>query len=401
MVDFTDSSEEATFRAEVRQVIATHAPKARAVRGGRSGDGYGAGALSEEAREEQERWRQALIERRWIAPHWPREYGGGGLSVKDQFILSQELAEAGTWNISGLGTMMLGPTLIVHGSQQQKQEHLPKILDDSYQWCQGWSEPGAGSDLASLQTRAIRDGDEYVINGQKIWTSGAHSADGMYFIARTDPDAPKHRGISFLWMSMKLPGITVRPLVNMADQHSFNEVFFEDVRIPADHLIGQENRGWYHATTLLDFERSGIGNSVGTRRQVERTLKMAKALPGEQSMLTRNPQLRLSFADRIVDAEVGMLFSFRITTMQANRQIPNYEASVAKLFNSEMTQRIATLNIKLFGLYGGLTDPEREETERGAAARGYLQAVASTIGGGTSEIQRNIIATRGLGLPRG
>ena len=401
MVDFTDSSEEATFRAEVRQVIATHAPKSRAVRGGRGGGGYGASALSEEAREEQERWRQALIERRWIAPHWPREYGGGGLSVKDQFILSQELAEAGTWNISGLGTMMLGPTLIVHGSQQQKQEHLPKILDDSYQWCQGWSEPGAGSDLASLQTRAIRDGDEYVINGQKIWTSGAHSADGMYFIARTDPDAPKHRGISFLWMSMKLPGITVRPLVNMADQHSFNEVFFEDVRIPADHLIGQENRGWYHATTLLDFERSGIGNSVGTRRQVERTLKMAKALPGEQSMLTRNPQLRLSFADRIIDAEVGMLFSFRITTMQANGQIPNYEASVAKLFNSEMTQRIAALNIKLFGLYGGLTDPEREETERGAAARGYLQAVASTIGGGTSEIQRNIIATRGLGLPRG
>jgi alkylation response protein AidB-like acyl-CoA dehydrogenase len=398
MVDFADSPEEADFRAEVRQTLAAHAPKGR--RGGGRG-GYGADGLSEEARREQEQWRKALIERRWIAPHWPREYGGAGLSVKDQFILSQELAEAGTWNISGLGTMMFGPTLIVHGSEEQKQEHLPKILDDSYLWCQGWSEPGAGSDLASLQTRAIRDGDEYVINGQKIWTSLAHRADGMYFIARTDPDAPKHRGISFFWMSMKLPGITVQPLVNMANQHSFNEVFFEDVRIPADHLIGEENRGWYHATTLLDYERSGIGNSVGTRRQFERTLKMAKELPREQSMLTRNPQLRLAFADRIVDAEVGMLFSFRITTLQANGQIPNYEASVAKLFNSEMTQRIAALNIRLFGLYGSLMDPDREEAERGAAARGYLQAVASTIGGGTSEIQRNIIATRGLGLPRG
>ena len=402
MVDFADSPEEAAFRAEVRQVIADHAPKDRAApaRGGRR-DGYGADGLSEQARHEQEQWRKALIERRWIVPHWPWEYGGAGLSVKDQFVLSRELAEAGTWNISGLGTMMFGPTLIVHGSEEQKQEHLPKILDDSYRWCQGWSEPGAGSDLASLQTRAVREGDEYVINGQKIWTSLAHSADGMYFIARTDPDAPKHRGISFFWMSMKLPGITVRPLVNMANQHGFNEVFFEDVRIPADHLIGQENRGWYHATTLLDYERSGIGNSVGTRRQVERTLKMAKELPPEQSMLTRNPQLRLAFADRIVDAEVGMLFSFRITTLQANGQIPNYEASVAKLFNSEMTQRIAALNIKLFGLYGGLMDPDREEAERGAAGSGYLQAVASTIGGGTSEIQRNIIATRGLGLPRG
>jgi alkylation response protein AidB-like acyl-CoA dehydrogenase len=396
MVDFADDADEAVFRAEVRQVITEHAPKSQAGRMRRAVED-----ISDEARKEQAEWREALIERRWIVPNWPTEYGGAGLPVKDQFILSQELAEAGTWNISGLGTMMFGPTLIVHGSEQQKQEHLPKILDDSYQWCQGWSEPGSGSDLASLQTRALRDGDEYVINGQKIWTSGAHTADGMYFIARTDPDAPKHRGISFFWMSMKLPGITVQPLVNLADQHSFNEVFFEDVRIPADHLIGQENRGWYHATTLLDYERSGIGNSIGTRRQVERMLAMAKELPPEQSMLGRNEMVRLTFADRIADAAVGMLFSFRITTMQSKGEIPNYEASVAKLFNSEMTQRIAALNIKLFGLYGNLVDPDREEGERGVAARAYLTAVSSTIGGGTSEIQRNIIATRGLGLPRG
>ena len=395
MVDFADTTEEAAFRAEVREFLEENAPP----RG--TGGGYGQGAQDPEAREARDRWRQAMIDRSWIAPNWPQEYGGAGLSVKQQFILNSEMAERGLGNFGGVGVMMFGPTLIVHGNEEQKREHLPKILDDSYHWCQGWSEPNAGSDLASLRTRAERDGDEYVINGQKIWTSGAQSADGMYFIARTDPDAPKHRGISFFWMSMKTPGITVRPLANIAGQYGFNEVFFEDVRIPAKNLIGEENRGWYHATTLLDYERSGIGNSVGVGRRMRNMVEMAKALPPEQSMLDRNSELRLRFADRTIDAEVGLLFSFRITTLQARKQIPNYEASVAKLFNSEMSQRIAALHIQLFGLYGNMMDPDREEAQRGQPAQGYMGAVASTIGGGTSEIQRNIIATRGLGLPRG
>ncbi len=400
MVDFTDTTEEAAFRTEVREFIEKNAPPRRA--GAAAGAfGYSQGAQDSGASEARERWRQAVIEQRWIAPNWPQEYGGAGLSVKQQFILNSEMAERGLGGFGGAGVMMFGPTLIVHGNEEQKSEHLPKILNDSYHWCQGWSEPNAGSDLASLRTRAERDGDEYVINGQKIWTSGAHSADGMYFIARTDPDAPKHRGISFFWMSMKTPGITVRPLVNMTGQHGFNEVFFEDVRIPAKNLIGEENRGWYHATTLLDYERSGIGNSVGVGRRVRNMVEMAKELPAEQSMLGRNAELRLRFADRTIDAEVGLLFSFRITTLQARNQIPNYEASVAKLFNSEMSQRIAWLHIQLFGLYGNLMDPDREEGQRGQAARGSVGSPSSTIGGGTSEIQRNIIATRGLGLPRG
>ena len=400
MVDFTDTTEEAAFRTVVREFIEQNAPPRRT--GAAAGAfGYAQGAQDPEAREARERWRQAVIDRRWIAPNWPEEYGGAGLSVKQQFILNSEMAERGLGNFGGVGVMMFGPTLIVHGSEEQKREHLPKILDDSFVWCQGWSEPNAGSDLASLRTRAERDGDEYVINGQKIWTSLADHADGMYFIARTDPDAPKHRGISFFWMSMKTPGITVRPLANIAGQYGFNEVFFEDVRIPAKNLIGEENRGWYHATTLLDYERSGIGNSVGVGRRVRNMVEMAKALPPEQSMLDRNPELRLRFADRTIDAEVGLLFSFRITTLQARKQIPNYEASVAKLFNSEMSQRIAALHIQLFGLYGNMMDPDREEAQRGQAARGYVGSPSSTIGGGTSEIQRNIIATRGLGLPRG
>ena len=399
MVDFADTPEQAAFRETVRAFIRESA--AEAERPGE--DPLMEPAGSETAQRASQRWRKALVERGWLAPHWPDEYGGGGMSVTDQFILNQELAErvGGVSGLLGIAVMMFGPTLILTGSEEQKQEHLPKILADEFQWCQGWSEPSAGSDLASLQTRATRDGDDFVIRGQKIWTSGAHTADGMYFIARTDPDAPKHRGISFFWMSMKLPGISVRPLINMGNHHGFNEVFFEDVRIPAENMIGEENRGWYAAATLLDFERSGIGNSVGARRQVDRVVELAQELPREQTRLAERPTLRAQFADRVIDAEVGTLFSFRIMTMQARGLVPNMEASVAKLFNSEMTQRIAQLHMSLIGMHGNLWDENREEGQRGAAAQRYLSAVSSTIGGGTSEIQRNIIATRGLALPRG
>ena len=399
MVDFADTRERASFRATVRAFIEESA--AEAERPGEDPLMEPAGA--DTTQRASQRWRKALVERGWLAPHWPKEYRSAGLSVSDQFILNQELAErvGGVSGLLGIAVMIVGPTLILTGSEEQKREHLPKILADEFQWYQGWSEPSAGSDLASLQTRATRDGDDFVIRGQKIWTSGAHSADGMYCIARTDPDAPKHRGISFFWMSMKLPGISVRPLVNMANRHGFNEVFFEDVRIPAEQMIGEENRGWYAAATLLDFERSGIGNSVGARRQVDRVVQLARELPAEQTRLEERATLRARFAERVIDAEVGMLCSFRIMKMQARGPVPNMEASVAKLFNSEMTQRIARLHMSLLGMYGNLWDPNREEGQREAGAQHYLSAVASTIGGGTSEIQRDIIATRGLALPRG
>jgi len=247
----------------------------------------------------------------------------------------------------------------------------------------------------------VRDGDEYVVNGQKIWTSFAHYASWIALLVRTDPDAPKHRGISFFLLDMKAPGVTVRPLEQMSGQAGFNEVFFEDVRVSSQSMVGEENRGWYVGATLMDYERSGIGNSVGTQRRLNQLLKTAKDLPQDQSMLQRNNNVRLTFADRFIDAGIALLFSQRIMSMQSKDQVPNHEASMAKLFSSEMGQRISALNIMLFGLYGNMMDREREEAQKGAAARGYLQAVASTIAGGTSEIQRNIIATRGLGLPRG
>jgi alkylation response protein AidB-like acyl-CoA dehydrogenase len=395
MVEFADGPEEAAFRAAVRAFLDQHAPDPGLQ------IGFDRGGESAEARAAFARWRDALVTQGWIAPHWPREYGGAGLSVREQFVLNEELAEAGTGNVGGFGVMMFGPTLILHGTREQQEEHLPRILRGEVVWCQGWSEPGAGSDLAALQTRATREGDEYVLNGQKIWTSGAQHADAMYMLARTDPEAPKHRGISFFMFEMKTPGITVRPLTTMAGTQAFNEVFFEDVRVPARNMVGEENRGWYVGMTLTDYERSGIGNAVGVQRRLRELLAAARALPREDSLLARNVQLRAAFADRCIEAEVARLFSYRIVTMQARDLVPGYEASTAKLFLSELNQRIALVSLRLYGLAGNAFDPNRPEAQSGRIAREYLSSVSSTIAGGTSEIQRNIIATRGLGLPRG
>jgi len=299
--------------------------------------------------------------------------------------------------MGGMGVMMLGPTLITHGNDDQKKTHIPRILDGSVQWCQGYSEPGSGSDLASLQTRAIRDGDDFVVNGQKIWTSGAHNADWCFMLARTDPDAPKHRGITYLLLDMKSPGITVRPLVNMASQHHFNEVFFEDVRVPAANAIGEINRGWYVGTTTLDFERSSIGSAVGQRQNVERNLKWLKENKATIAP-TDYDAARMQWADRWIEVQTATLLSYRIISMQAAGKIPNSEASIAKGYNTELTQRIARSAVKMLGMNGQLTD--RSAPLKGNVAMGYLGSVSATIAGGTSEIQRNIIATRGLGLPR-
>ena len=394
MVELKDSPDQAIFREEVRSFITDNRPQKSEDQGDESG-------WSKDSRERTKDWRGALVANGWIAPAWPKEYGGAGLSINEQFILNEELAENGLSNEGGFGVMMLGPTLMIHGSDEQKTEHLPKILQGDSIWCQGWSEPGSGSDLASLQTRAVRDGDEYVLNGQKIWTSGAQHANWMYMLARTDGDAPKHRGISMLMFPMDSSGVSVRPLTNMADSQGFNEVFFEDVRVPVENRLGEENRGWYVGMTLTDYERSGIGNSVGTQRRLEGLLKTASKLDSNETVVGKSKNWRLGFADRWMEADIARLFSYCNNTIQMNNMVPNHEASMSKLFTTELNQKIAATTIKLFGLYGTLWDETRPEALRGRAASAYLSAVSATIAGGTSEIQRNIIATRGLGLPRG
>ena len=398
MVDFNDSPAEAEFRAEVHAFL--EETKQFRADGKNPGTGFGPKSVDDDKVADYEGWRDALAAKHWIAPHWPKEAGGAGLTSREQAVLNEEFSKAGVSNVGGFGTMMIGPTLLVHGSDEQKAEHLPKIMNGEIAWCQGWSEPGAGSDLASLQTRAIRDGDEYVVNGQKIWTSGAHHADWMYMLARSDPDAPKHRGISFLMFPMTDPGVTVRPLTQMTGHSDFNEVFFEDVRVPVSNRVGEENRGWYVGMTLTDFERSGIGTSIGTHKSLRELLERAKALPEGQSQLGEG-HVRIGFADRTIDAEVSLLFSYHMMSMQAANRVPNYEASMAKMFGSEMNQRIAQLHMKVYGLYGLLYDPDETPGETDQPSYRYLRSAANTIEGGSSEIQRNIIATRGLGLPRG
>ena len=395
MVDLADNAEEAAFRKVVGAFLAEHGEKGRYMGAGEeTGD-------EPDWRERQRPWREALVARGWIAPAWPKEWGGASLSVRQQFILNQELAEAGLQNTGGLGVSFFGPTLLVHGTEEQKREHLSRILSGEIMWCQGWSEPGAGSDLASVQTRAVRDGDDYVINGQKIWTSGAHRADMMYLLTRTDPDAPKHRGISLLILNMKQPGVQVRPLINMANTHGFNEVFFEDARTPIKNRVGEENRGWYVGMTLTDFERSSIGSNVGVQRQLREIRALATGSPVDRVRGRESHQWRMAYADCWIEADVSRLFAFRIVSMQNAGRVPNYEGSMAKVFLSEINQRVARMALKLNGLFGNLWDAKREEADAGRAVARYLSTVSSTIGGGTSEIQRNIIATRGLGLPRG
>ncbi|HEY8491273.1 MAG TPA: acyl-CoA dehydrogenase family protein [Dehalococcoidia bacterium] len=402
-MDFRDSPEDAAFRQEVRDFIQRELPdeiRRRDVEWGafNAGGGRWAG-VSEAAR----RWRAKLAERGWIAPAWPKEYGGAGLTVMQQFIFNEEMALHRAPAGGGIGVGWAGPTIIVYGTEEQKRRFLPPILRGETIWCQGFSEPGAGSDLAALQTRAVRDGDEYVINGQKIWTSGAHVADWMILLARTDPNAPKHRGISYFLVDMKSPGITVRPLVNMAGSHDFNEVFFEDVRVPKENLVGEENRGWYVGTTTLDFERSNIATSVSQLLIVGDLAAFAREHRGQGWVtVDRDRAVRYELADRAVETEVARVMSYRVISMQARGMVPNHEASVAKLYTSELDQRIAATGMKLVGLYGQLgTRDDRWAPLRGKITRMYLYAVSSTIGGGTSEIQRNIIAMRGLGLPRG
>ena len=400
-MDFQDNQQEATFRREVKEFIKREMSPDLDRRGqGGAAFGGGSGRFNQKGYwPALTGWLKKLNERGWVAPAWPKEYGGAGLSVMEQFIFNQETATAGaprSPNVIGLG--WVGPTIILYGTEEQKQKHLRPILNNEAFWCQGFSEPEAGSDLASIKTRAVRDGDDYVINGQKTWTSGAHGAQWMILLARTDPQAPKHKGISYFLLDMKSPGVTVRPLVNMVGAHDFNEVFFDNVRVPAENLIGEENRGWYIGTTTLDFERSGIATSLTHGQTVQDFVRYAREHQNGSS--GRAPFVRYELADRTIEAQVEQMLSFQVIGMQQRGLVPNKEASIAKLYSTELDQRLAATGLKLLGLYGQVMRDSPHAEMNGRMASFYLYATTSTIGGGTSEVQRNIIAQRGLSMPK-
>ena len=410
-MDWSDTPEEGAFRAQVRRFLDERLPDYyRRQFDRRTGqeDTWSSDRHSDddERRQAAEQWAQALVERRWIAASWPQEYGGAGLTAWEHFILKQEFAAQGGIPVSRLGVKQLGPTLLVHGTEEQKRRYLSGMLSAEQDWCQGYSEPGAGSDLASLQTRATRDGDEYVIRGQKIWTSNAQHADGIFILARTDPDAPKHRGISlFVIDDLQTPGISIRPLINMGWEHLFNETFFEDVRVPATNIVGEENRGWYVGMTLLDYERANIDSAVYDQVLIRKLVRLPAA-DLDQDAPPRHrldePTLRAELAQRHIEVDVALNFAMRVTSMVQTGLVPNYESSTSKMFGTELHQRVYRTGMKVFGLYANLWDEKDPRAPlRSEFPKGYLRSVPSTIAGGTSEIQRNIIATRGLGLPRG
>jgi alkylation response protein AidB-like acyl-CoA dehydrogenase len=355
----------------------------------------------------EEHWRRAnvfmkkLSKKGWIAMHWPKEYGGYGASIMEQLIYNEEMAYRRAPLVNQSGTNMVGPTLILYGSEEQKKQHLGGITSGEIIWSQGYSEPQAGSDLASLQTRAVRDGDDYIINGQKIWTSNAHRSQWMFMLARTDPEAPKHKGISFFLVDMKSPGIEVRPLVNLAGQHGFNEVFFEDVRVPKENLVGEENRGWYVGVTLLDFERSNISGAAAAKREFERLVRYARETRHNGRTLLELPHLRYKLAETAIEIEIGRGMSYRVASIQNSGGIPNYEASMAKLFHSELAHRLARVGTQVVGTYGALRPGSKHAQLEGQFTESYMTSLGGMIAAGTSEIQRGIIAGRGLGLPRG
>ena len=393
-MDFRLSAEEKAFRAEVREWITEHAPPG----------GFG---VDREEQFDPRFWEltqqtaKQLAGKGWLTLAWPKAYGGQGRSVIEQAIFQEETMFAGvpgtTMGIGG--TQWVGPTLILHGSDEQKRAYLPPIANAEAWWCTGYSEPGAGSDLAALQARAEKDGDSYVLNGQKTWTSGAHVSDWCWLAARTDFEAPKHKGISVFLVDMTTPGVQTRTIINMAGQHSFNEIYFDNARVPAENLVGGENQGWYIVATALDFERSGITYTAYSRKTlalIERFLEEGRAAG---QAWARDPIARHLAADIAVQVAIQRSFAYRVAWMQSRGLVPNQEASVAKVFGSETQQRAAQAALRIAGMAGQVTNGVRAPME-GRALTQYLSSISVTIAAGTSEIQRNIIATRGQGLPR-
>ena len=344
-------------------------------------------------------FKKRLADRGWLTMAWPPEYGGLGAPHIRQMVFNEEMAYRGVPS-GDAGVSMVGPILMLYGTEEQKRYFLPRIARADIDWAQGYTEPDAGSDLASVQTRAEEDGDDFVVTGSKIWNGAHGGSNWMFMLVRTDPDAPKHRGISFLLTEMDVPGITVEriPMMWNADRAL---VTLDKVRVPKRHLIGELNRGWYVGAALLDFERSGVANSARGRRIVEELVQFCKENTRNGRPLSEDPLIRSRLASLAVEVETCRLMSYNVAWMQSRQMIPNKEASIVKAFGTEMVVRLYQLGMSILGLYGQLEPDSKWAPLKGRIENAYMVAAASMVAAGTSEIQRNIIATRGLGLPRG
>ncbi|MGH8431125.1 MAG: acyl-CoA dehydrogenase family protein, partial [Solimonas sp.] len=379
-MDFTFPAETESWRTDLREFLKAELPP-----GFEGSDDF---FDKEEQVPFAREFSKKLGARRWFAPAWPVEYGGMGKTALEQMILNEELAYARAPAAGRLFTIgITGPTVMVNATEEQKARWLPDMASGDVWYCQGFSEPESGSDLASMQTKAVRDGDDYIINGQKIWTSNGHVADKMLLLARTDQDVPKHKGISAFVVDMDTPGISVQGVPNMAYRRDFNQVFFEDVRVPASNLFGGENRGWYVAATTLDFERSNIAAISGARRTVHDLVAWAK----DNGRWARE-SVRQKLADLVLEVEVGRLVAYRTAWLQSRGEVPNYEASIGKVWMALLGIKVGNVGVNLMGPQGQLWAGSRWAPLPGRVRESYLLAASGPIGCGTTEIQRNIIA---------
>ena len=348
-------------------------------------------------------WQRKLYDGGWVGINWPTEYGGQGATLLQQAIYAQEMTRArAPQPANGLGIGIVGPTLMEHGTETQKQRYIPKILNADEIWCQGFSEPNSGSDLASLQTKAVLDGDDFVVNGQKIWTSLGQYADWCILLVRTDTDAPKHRGISYLLVDMHSPGVTVRPLKQITGNSEFNETFFDNVRVPKQNLIGELNEGWRIAMTTLTYERgiSSLATQVRIKQQLDAMIGYASKARCNGGTLSEDAVLRQDLAQAHIRVEIMLLNLYRGITSRLRGQPPGPEASLDKLYWSELDKWMQELGMSLQGPYSQLMEGSERAIE-GNWQYNFLRSRAGTIYSGTSEIQKNIIGERVLGLPKG
>ena len=390
-MNFSFTPEQEAFRSEVREFIEKEFPPERR---GMYRDFLSMFTGGAEQWNFSREMRRKLGAKGWLSMAWPKEYGGWD-SPTLQHILVEELAyhKCPGWDTVGAG--MLAPMLLRSGSEEQKKRFLPPMARGEVAWCELLSERDAGSDLASLQTRAVEKDDYFVMNGQKCWTSGAHQSDWGFILVRTDPEAePKHRGLSFFLLDMKTPGISITPIVNMVGEHEFNEIFLDDVRVAKENLVGEKNRGWYVVVGVLDFERSALPFHAIARRKLDDYIEHVR-----KTKLS-DPILRSHIAELIVECEVARLIHHRVVWMQDKGIVPNYESSIDKLFMTELNQKVTATVCRDLGHYGALTEGSKWAPLDGHAPLLYLRALGDVIAAGSSEIERVVIAQRGLGLPR-
>jgi alkylation response protein AidB-like acyl-CoA dehydrogenase len=397
-MDLTFSPEEEAFRAEVRAFIAdakTKLPKTD----------IGAPEAATRTKEDYLAWHKLLYRKGWVAPIWPKQYGGTGWNVTQRYIFNQEAANAETPTTLPFGLSMVGPVIFTYGNDEQKKKFLPRILSGEDWWCQGYSEPGAGSDLANLRTKAVREGDHYVVNGQKTWTTLAQFADWIFCLVRTDPNVKPQEGITFLLIDMKSPGITVKPIIVLDGAREVNDVFFDNVKVPVENRVGEENKGWTYAKFLLVNERSGIAGTARSKKAVARLKEIAAAELVDGKPLIETDDFSKKVAELEVELAALEFTELRTLAQESKGQMAGPESSILKIRGTEIQQRITELTEEAVGYYafpnehglGSNEYPVGPDYAVGVAGR-YFNMRKASIYGGSNEIQRNIIAKAVLGL---